>query len=116
MSSISDSVLRRQRHTEVLGHLRRLHSGQKRGSDCRRVSDKGDEITLASCLHLQDGKGGLGVLERDPFDRARQRLSERTSALPVARNVGSALIFGQRRRAVRSIHVWRVKGLIDAGR
>ena len=46
-------------------------------ADGRRVSDEGDEVALAARLHLQDGKAGLGVVERDALDRARQRLSGR---------------------------------------
>ena len=48
-------------------------------ADGRRVSDEGDEVALAARLHLQDGKAGLGIVEGDALDRARQRLFRRTS-------------------------------------
>ena len=47
-------------------------------ADGWRMSDKGDEVALASCLDLQDGKAVFGVVEGDPLHRARQRLFGRT--------------------------------------
>jgi hypothetical protein len=40
----------------------------------RRMSNYRDEVAFASGFHLEDGEPGLGIVERDALDRARESL------------------------------------------
>ena len=47
------------------------------GRDQGGVADHGDEVALAAHLHPQHAEAGLGVVEGDPLDQARQDLGRR---------------------------------------